>query len=456
VRGRTGSWNAFPRLSNSNWFAPNSSYPFSVSVAGPSLMTGLASDFADGSCCDPIGAAQAYELPGTQWISSPVAETVLSDSGMESFQWTSDPLVENWWLYIGSSIGSRNYFDSRNLSSDVTTVQVSDLPQDGSTVYARLWYKVSGLWSFVDTAYVSPVVPISLVPDITLPAPDTTLESSSQLFEWSDISTNGAAEYWLYIGDAFGSSRYFNSGNLGSGTSVQVDGLPTDGSTLYASLYWREQAGVGDWQRNDHQYMAVTATDPDIVSPVPGSTFGGGTVNFHWSGGVAPVRAYWLYIGSSAGGAQYHNSGNLGANPDFPYMVEGLPTDASTVYVRLWHQLEGSNTWLYTDFTYTAFSDSNAVPAPATPLAPIGSGASTTPTYSWSDISNSTWFLLWVNNADGVNVVNQWYRRSDANCNGTSCSVVPTTEISGSARWWVRTWNRAGNGSWSTSAEFSP
>jgi hypothetical protein len=98
------------------------------------------------------------------------------------------------------------------------------------------------------------------------------------------------------------------------------------------------------------------------INPSDGSTLTAASQNFSWTG--TGVTEYWLYVGTSEGGQDILNSGSLGTSTSTT--VNGLPTDGSTVYVRLWH-FEGGN-WLNTDFTYTTFavpadSDMSAVPA---------------------------------------------------------------------------------------------
>jgi hypothetical protein len=98
------------------------------------------------------------------------------------------------------------------------------------------------------------------------------------------------------------------------------------------------------------------------INPSDGSTLTAVSQNFSWTG--TGVTEYWLYVGTSEGGQDILNSGSLGTSTST--IVNGLPTDGSTVYVRLWH-FEGGN-WLNTDFTYTTFAvpadnDMSAVPA---------------------------------------------------------------------------------------------
>ena len=87
------------------------------------------------------------------------------------------------------------------------------------------------------------------------------------------------------------------------------------------------------------------------MAPPDGSTLAGASQLFSWVSSVNTTE-YWLYVGSTLGANDIHNSGSLGTSTSTT--VSGLPTNGSTLHVRLWH-LDGAN-WLNTDFTYTAFA----------------------------------------------------------------------------------------------------
>jgi YD repeat-containing protein len=95
-------------------------------------------------------------------------------------------------------------------------------------------------------------------------------------------------------------------------------------------------------------------------------------------------------------------------------------------------------------------------PGAATQVSPTGAITDTTPTYTWNAVSGASWYCLYVNDSTG-NKINQWYTRGEAGCaSGTgTCSVTPTTEVRGSSQWWVRTYNPAGFGPWSTPMAFT-
>jgi len=107
------------------------------------------------------------------------------------------------------------------------------------------------------------------------------------------------------------------------------------------------------------------------MSPSNGSTLTDSSQLFSWVSS-ADTTEYWLYVGSTLGAKDIHNSGSLGTSTSTT--VSSLPTDGSTFHVRLWH-LDEAN-WLNTDFTYTAFA------------APSDSGMSEIP--AWAQVLPTT------------------------------------------------------------------
>jgi len=321
---------------------------------------------------DEYGNGGEYRLSisssggGTPGITSPTPGSTLSGA-TETFTWSDNGAsVSNYWLYIGSSVGASDIHDSGDLGT-ATSTSVSGLPTDGSTVYVRLWYQISGSWLSQDYTYTA--FAGGGTPGITSPTPGSTLTDATQTFIWSD---NGASvsNYWLYIGSSVGASDIHDSGDLGTATSTSVSGLPTDGSTVYVRFWYQIS---GSWLSRDYTYTAFTAGGtPGITSPTPGSTLTDATETFTWSDNGASVSKYWLYIGFSVGENDIHDSGDLGTATSTS--VSGLPTDGSTVYVRFWYYIgvlpilaEGeevqpsvqAGSWYYEDYTYTAATGSS-------------------------------------------------------------------------------------------------
>ena len=75
-------------------------------------------------------------------------------------------------------------------------------------------------------------------------------------------------------------------------------------------------------------------------------------MTFFWTA-AAGATEYWLEVGTTSVGSvnQYSQSQGLSLSGT----VSGLPTDGSTVYVRLWTLLGGQTWQLFNDYTYTTF-----------------------------------------------------------------------------------------------------
>ena len=145
-----------------------------------------------------------------------------------------------------------------------------------------------------------------------------------------------------------GGNQYYQSGNLGNVLTTTANGLPSDGSTVYATLY---SFVGGQWLSNDYTYTAYNQAGAlgVIQTPTPGSTLSGNSATFTWSAGNGASN-YWLDVGSTMGGNNYYQSGPLGNV--LTTSVNSLPADGSQIYVTLWTFVGGQ--WLNNVYTYTS------------------------------------------------------------------------------------------------------
>ena len=105
----------------------------------------------------------------------------------------------------------------------------------------------------------------------------------------------------------------------------------------------------------------LPVVSPQIVDPVPGSTLSGSSETFSWySSGIA-VEMWMLYVGTSLGANDIYSRRN--SVDDRSATVGGLPTNGSTIYVRL-HYLIGGE-WTSVDYQYTAFSTPTDILVPS-------------------------------------------------------------------------------------------
>jgi hypothetical protein len=195
-------------------------------------------------------ADYTYTSAGVQTpasMSSPTPGTTLGSTS-QAFTWNPGNTATHFELWVGSTaVGSSNLYNSGNVT--VTTETVNGLPDNASTVYVRLYSLISGTWQSVDYTYTS--AGVQTPAQLTTPTPGSQFLSSSETFVWTPGNTATHFELWLGS-TGVGSSNLYNSGNV-TVTTENVTGLPTNGETIYARLYWLIN---GTWQSADYTYMA--------------------------------------------------------------------------------------------------------------------------------------------------------------------------------------------------------
>ena len=85
------------------------------------------------------------------------------------------------------------------------------------------------------------------------PTPASTLSGSSVTFTWR--AGTGFNSYELSVGSTYGGVDLFPLTNLGNITSYPVTGLPTNGSTIYVTLY-SVNTGTGETVQNYYSYVS--------------------------------------------------------------------------------------------------------------------------------------------------------------------------------------------------------
>jgi sugar lactone lactonase YvrE len=283
-----------------------------------------------------------YPPTTTPGIYGPAPGSTLTGTSV-TFHWVGQPSASNYWLDIGSSSGGNNYLQSGQLPGSQYSLTANNLPSDGSPVYVTWWYEIGGSWSYTEYQYTA-FGGSSQIGVITSPTPNSTLSGSTVNFTWAAGTLSSA--YWIDAGSVPGGNQYYQSGNLGNVLSATVPGLPTNGSTVYITL-WSEVNGL--WLNNQYTYTAFNQAGGLGVmqTPTPGSTLNGNQATFTWSAGSAS-SAYWLDIGSTPGGNNYYQSGNLGNL--LSTTVYTLPANGSQIYVTLWSLVNGQ--WLNNQYTY--------------------------------------------------------------------------------------------------------
>ncbi len=392
------------------------------------------------------GAAYVFAQSGNSW--SQQAELTSSD-GEAGDDFGSSVALSGTTAVVGAflhPVGSNQdqgaayvFVENGNTWSQQAELTSSDgAPNDyfgwsvavsGSTAVVGAYQHIVGSNSQQGAAYVYVQPP----PGIYAPASGSTLTSSSVIFQWAGYP--GATAYWLDVGSTQYGNNYEQTGSLSSSTlSYTVNGLPTDGSTVYAT--WWYDVG-GQWQYVEYSYTAFgsAAQKGTMTSPAPGSTLSSSNVTFTWTAGSGD-SAYWLDVGSTLGGNNYYQSGNLGNV--LTTTANGLPINGSTVYVTLWSLVDGQ--WLNNEYTYTAFNESAALGVMQTPTP--GSTLYGNPqTFTWSAGSGATAYELDIGSAFGGN---NYYQ--SGNLGNVLTTTVYSLPVNGS-QIYVTLWSYVG-GQW--------
>ena len=160
-------------------------------------------------------------------------------------------------------------------------------------------------------------------PDILSPTPGLTLPSSSVSFVLSDVT---ADQYVVTVGNTIGGTD-LGRFDFRARTTGLVDGLPTDGRTLFVRAWARH----GDtWHHTDHTYSAHTEETidtelPEMVSPVPGSMLSKSTITFSWTESNATQVV--VRIGRSPDDASL---GQYGVGTQTAFTARRLPLDGTS------------------------------------------------------------------------------------------------------------------------------
>jgi hypothetical protein len=201
------------------------------------------------------------------------------------------------------------------------------------------------------------------------------------------------------------------SGGFNSGVSLSVDGLPSGASasfnpssitgsgnstltmtttpTTHAGIYLLTITGTSGSLNHTAQVTLVVGVKATMLTPVPGSTLSGGSVQFTWTSGTS-VTQYSLWIGTTPGG---YDVGNVIVTASS--YTATVPGSGATLYVRLWSLMGG--VWQYIDYTYTEASFQAAMisPAPGSTLP----GAAVT--FTWTAGTGVTQYSLWFGSTPG-------------------------------------------------------
>src|SRR5579884_4124372 len=193
-----------------------------------------------------------FQTNGSAVLLSPANGSANLDAGAPvTFNWT--PVSNTTWyeLYLGSSVGARDYYDSGGLTTVSTTLTL----KPNTTYYARLWTDVGGQWRYTDTSFSTGY---SLA-HLTYPLNGATNVSPFHPFSWS--VPQGATGYNLSVSPT------------GYGVPDFFVGIQYMIASVSSSYVW----GL---EPNTKYYVQLCTQNP--------GPYGGGCVNTTFTTGDAP------------------------------------------------------------------------------------------------------------------------------------------------------------------------
>jgi hypothetical protein len=180
---------------------------------------------------------------------------------------------DQWWFYLGNAGNSRAFFNSGKLTAEQRTVTIANIPTDGDSLVATLWWKRGdAAWRSSTFSYGTPSLPA-----ITSPTPGASLSGTSGNL---GLNANGlpVRYWWVYAGPERQSVAYLSDGQEvdplnPSVTLAPFQNFPDDGSNVYVTLFWRLQGDTAQqWKCREYVYKAssgpaITAPAADVVLP---------------------------------------------------------------------------------------------------------------------------------------------------------------------------------------------
>lgn len=335
-------------------------------------------------------AASGRDNPAV--VTSPINTSVLTTTEL-NLTWDDDfrlpPYVDHYALWVGSVPDGYDLYAGY---VDAVRSKTVFVPGDGRRVYVTLFTLFSGQWQSNSYYYTAPVLPDGGAAQVTSPLPGSVFNSDTLPLQWNGAA--GASQYYLFVGTAPGAFDYY-IGSQGMSQNRTITGLPTDGRTVYVTLY---SLLNGVWKPSSAWFTAANTASGNkpalINTPANDTVLAGASNTLTWGGGVG-VTSHALWIGSSA------RSYDLWASSESASLtsrIVTLPTDGRKVHVTLWSLIGG--TWQSVSYLYTA---ANVIPQKAMVVAPAPgaslSGASET--FIWTAGSGASGYALWIGRKPG-------------------------------------------------------
>src|SRR5216117_4353739 len=402
----------------------------------------------------------------------PGAATLVAPSGSiatatPTFSWNAVALATQYLLWVDDSSGGR-------LRTTYTAAQVGCATGIGTCSMVSSatlnpgtgqWWVVtsnasgSGPWSNGLTFTVAGTPPPTAA---TLVAPSGSIASRTPTFSWNAVAS--ATQYMLWVDDSYGGRirTTYTGAQAGCASGAGACSMVSSATLNPGAGQWwivtSSASGSGPWSSGMTFTVAGTPPPPAATIVAPSGSLASATPTFTWNA-VGSATAYMLWVDDSSGGrsratytaAQAGCGSGTGTCSLAPGLV--LNPGAGQWWV-VTSNTSGSGPWS-NGLTFTVAG--TPPPPAATLVAPSGSIATRTPTFSWNAVASATQYLLWVDDSSGGRL-RTTYTAAQVGCaSGTgTCSIAPGVVLNpGAGQWWVVTSNASGSGPWSSGMTFT-
>ena len=296
----------------------------------------------------------------------------------------------------------------------------------------------------------------------TLLAPSGSIATGTPTFTWNAVA--GATAYLLWVDDSSGGRirTTYTAAQVGCATGTGTCSIASSAVlTPGAGQWWivtSNAAGSGPWSSAMTYTVAGTPPPPPATLVAPSGSTATKTPTFTWNA-VASATAYLLWVDDSSGGRirTTYTAAQVGCatgTGTCSIASSAVLTPGAGQWWIVTSNAAGSGPWS-SAMAYTVVG--TPPPPPATLVAPSGSIASKTPTFTWNAVASATAYLLWVDDSSGGRI-RTTYTAAQVGCaTGTgTCSIASSAVLTpGAGQWWIVTSNAAGSGPWSSGMTFT-
>jgi hypothetical protein len=257
-----------------------------------------------------------------------------------------------------------------------------------------------------------------------------TVEDRRPVFTWP--ATPGATWYRIYINRNGG--KYVDQWVNVTTWTRTANGM-AGGNYEWWIQPWGPETGYGAWSAKA-AFTIATQTPAAIVLIAPDGAQDGHSIDYKWQ---KDINATWyrLWVGRVGGGTFHDKWYALTGDDEATVTVTGHTLGDYTWHLQPWGP-DGFGPWAGPK----GFSAPSADPAKAELIAPVGTIASTNPTFQWNAAQNADWYRVVLHKGSVVVFDNQWTQDTSL--------PAPFTLSAGNYGWWVGTWNSVtGKTEWS-------